>query len=245
MKLKGSVVLITGAAKRVGRVIALDLVSRGAQVIVHYHRSQREAEELARMVRRKRKGGIHLLQGDLSDLEEVRRVAEQAWAWKGRVDVLIHNASSFYPTPLGEVTESEWDDLFATNAKAPFFLSQILGKKMFQRGMGKIVCIGDWAAYQPYRGYLPYCAAKAALLALSKGLARTLAPKVQVNAVLPGPVMWPKTAGATLKKKVIQKTPLERAGSGEDVASAVRFFIEGNDFMTGSELHVDGGRHIA
>jgi pteridine reductase len=245
MKISGSVVLITGAARRVGRVIALDLASRGAQVIVHYHRSKKEAGELARVVRRKRKGRVHLLRGDLCDTEAVLRLAEQAWAWKGGVDVLIHNASSFYPTPLGEVTEEQWDELFATNAKAPFFLSQALGKKMFQRGHGKIVCLGDWAAYRPYSNYLPYCAAKAALLALSKGLARSLAPLVQVNAVLPGPVMWPENLAAKAKKNILQKTPLGRVGSPQDVASAVRFFIEGNDFMTGSELHVDGGRHIA
>ena len=245
MNLKGSVVLITGAARRVGRVIALDLAERGAHVIVHYHRSKNDAESLARTIRKKRRGGIHLLQADLGNMEEVHRLSRAAWSWKGRVDVLIHNASSFYPIPLGEVTEEQWDDLFATNAKAPFFLSQDLGKKMFRRGKGKIVCIGDWAAYHPYPKFLPYCAAKAALLALSKGLARTLAPKVQVNAVLPGPVMWPEDLNDKKKKAVLEKTPLGRAGSPQDVASAVRFLIEGNDFMTGSELHVDGGRHIA
>jgi pteridine reductase len=245
MQIKDSVVLITGAARRVGRVIALDLASQGAQVIVHYHRSKKEAEALTRLVRRKGRGAIHLLQADLGDFEEVQRLARDAWAWKGRVDILIHNASSFYPIPLGEVTEEQWEDLFATNAKAPFFLSQALGKKMFRRGRGKIVCIGDWAAYRPYPNFLPYCAAKAALLALSKGLARALAPKVQVNAVLPGPVMWPEDLKSKKRMDVLKKTPLARAGSPEDVASAVRFFIEGNDFMTGSELHVDGGRHIA
>jgi pteridine reductase len=245
MKIHGAVVLITGAARRVGRVIALDMASRGAKVIVHYHRSKKEAEQLARSVRRKGDGAIQLLQGDLAAFSEVQRIAKEAWAWKGRVDVLIHNASSFYPTPLGEVTEQQWEDLFATNAKAPFFLSQALGKKMFRRGRGKIVCLGDWAAYRPYSNYLPYCAAKAALLALSKGLARSLAPVVQVNAVLPGPVMWPKDLDPRAKKNILRKTPLGRVGSPEDVASAVRFFIEGNDFMTGSELHVDGGRHIA
>jgi NAD(P)-dependent dehydrogenase (short-subunit alcohol dehydrogenase family) len=244
MKIKDSVVLITGAARRVGKVIALDMACRGAKVIVHYHRSKKEAKELASLVRRKGVGEIHLLQGDLAKISEVQRLAKEAWAWQGRVDALIHNASSFYPTPLGKVTERQWEDLFATNAKAPFFLSQALGEKMFRRGRGKIVCLGDWAAHHPYSNFLPYCAAKAALLALSKGLARSLAPKVQVNAVLPGPVMWPQDLDAKAKKKILQKTPLKRAGSPEDVASAVRFFIEGNDFMTGSELHVDGGRHI-
>jgi pteridine reductase len=245
MKIDGSVVLITGAARRVGRVIALDLASRGARVMVHYHRSKKEAEALVHTARRAGSQGIHLLQADLRDLEDVQRLARDAWAWRKRVDILIHNASSFYPTPLGEVTEEQWEDLFATNVKAPFFLSQSLGKKMFRRGRGKIICIGDWSAYRPYPGYIPYCAAKAALLTLAKGLARSLAPRVQVNAVLPGPVMWPEDLKDKVKKEVLKKTPLGRAGKPEDVASAVRFFIEGNDFMTGSELHVDGGRHIA
>lgn len=220
----------------------MDLASRGARVIIHYHRSHREASRLWRSL--KGRGKACLVRGDLSDLQEVERVAQQAWEWRGRVDVLIHNASTFFPTPLGKTTAAQWEQLMAVNAQAPFFLSQSLGRQMARRGRGKIICIADWAANRPYPEYLPYCAAKAALLALAKGLARSLAPKVQVNSILPGAILWPETMKAGEKRAVLKKTPLGRLGDPQDIASAVRFFIEGSDFITGAELHVDGGRHV-
>lgn len=244
MKLKGSVVFITGAAKRVGRVTALALASGGAHLVLHYGRSEKEAKALQRQIQKKWQVKVHLVQGDLAKYQEVQRVAGEAWKAFGKIDVLVNNASTFYPTPLGKVSEEQWEKLFSVNAKAPFFLMEALGVKMKKRGKGKIVNIGDWAALHPYTQYVPYCASKAALVALSQGMARSLAPEVQVNTVLPGPVMWPSDLGDKVKKSVIKQTPLARIGTPDDVASAVKFFIEGNDFMTGSQLHVDGGRHI-
>ncbi|HKY63565.1 MAG TPA: SDR family oxidoreductase, partial [bacterium] len=133
--------------------------------------------------------------------------------------------------------------LFSVNARAPFFLSEALGLKMKQRGRGKIVNIADWAALRPYTQYVPYCASKAALVAVSQGLAKSLAPRVQVNTILPGPVMWPDDLGPEVLRSVLSQTPLQRIGKPEDIAHAVKFLIEG-DYMTGSLIHVDGGRSI-
>ena len=162
----------------------------------------------------------------------------------GGLDALINNASNFYPTPLGKTTFKQWDGLFAVNARAPYFLSQILGLKMKKRGSGKIINIADWAGLRPYVGYIPYCAAKAALVGVSQGLAKSLAPEVQVNTVLPGPVMWPADLGSKVKKEGLAKTPLKCIGRPEDIANTVKFLIEGTDYMTGSLVHVDGGRSI-
>lgn len=244
MQLKGCTVLITGAAKRVGRVIALTLAESGADILIHYHRSSKDAEALQSLIKKKYKKIPGLLRGDLSKLDDLRRIADEAWKLRKKVDVLINNASTFYPTPLGKVREEQWEDLFNVNARAPFFLSEALGLKMKKRGKGKIINIADWAALQPYTQYVPYCASKAALVAISQGMARTLAPEVQINTILPGPVMWPDDLGPAVMKNVIRNTPLKRIGTPQDIANAAKFLIEGSDFMTGSLIHVDGGRHI-
>lgn len=244
MKLAKSVVLITGGAKRVGRCVAEELAKEKANLIIHYHRSSQEAKNLQRKLVQKYGVKVELAQGNLSKLAEIRKIAQQAWASFGKIDVLVNNASTFYPTPLGTTKEEQWDDLFAVNAKAPYFLSEFLGLKMKRRGKGKIINIVDWAAKRPYSQYVSYCASKAALLAVSRGLAKSLAPKVQVNAILPGPVMWPEDLGEKIKRSVLKQTPLAKIGKAQDVASAVKFLIAGNDFMTGTEIHVDGGRHL-
>jgi len=244
MQLKGSTVLITGAAKRVGRVIALTLAADGADILIHYHRSDRDAKALQKLIRKKYKMEPGLVRGDLSVFEGLKRIADEAWKIRKKVDVLVNNASTFYPTPLGKVREWEWSDLFDVNARAPFFLSENLGLRMKKRGKGKIINIADWAALQPYTRYVPYCASKAALVAISQGMARSFAPEVQVNTILPGPVLWPEDLSQAVMRSVIRATPLKKIGTPEDIARAVKFLIEGSDFMTGSMIHVDGGRHI-
>lgn len=244
MKLANSVVLITGAAKRVGRHMAEALAESSANLVIHYRHSEKEALSLQRRLIKKHGVKVGLVQGDLTQMKELRQVAAAAWNCFGKVDVLINNASTFYPTPLGTTTEEQWQDLFAINARAPYFLSEILGLKMQKRGRGKIINMVDWAAERPYTQYLPYCASKAALLAVSRGLAKSLAPQVQVNSILPGPVMWPDDLGDEVQQSVLKQTPLAKMGKPQDVASAVKFLIEGNDFMTGTEIHVDGGRHL-
>ena len=244
MKISGSVIMITGGARRVGRVVAQELAKSGARLVLHYNSSETEAASLKRSLQTKFKSKVVLVQGNLKKWDQLQEIVRQGWDAFGKVDVLVNNASTFYPTPLGKVREEQWDDLFDVNAKAPFFLGEALGLKMKRRKKGKILNIADWSANRPYTQYVPYCASKAALVAVSRGLAKSLAPEVQVQTILPGPVMWPQDLGEKAKQQVLKQTPLKRMGSPQDVASAVKFLIEGNDFMTGTELHVDGGRHL-
>jgi pteridine reductase len=236
--------MITGAAKRLGRGMALHLASCGANLIIHYHHSETEARELQKKIRLKFKTKVSLLQGDLKNFSELQRVAKESWKVFGKIDVLINNASTFYPTPVGKVSRAQWEDLFNVNARAPFFLSEAIGLKMKKRGRGKIINIADWAALRPDTRYVPYCASKAALIAISQGMAKSLAPEVQINTILPGPVMWPEGLDDKVKASVLSKTPLKKIGKPEDIAMAAQYLIEGGDFMTGSLLHVDGGRNI-
>ena len=243
MQLQDSKILITGAAKRIGRTLALDLASRGAKLFLHCHRSARDAQKLKAEIEKKYHHEVFLFQADLSKLPQLKKMAEEVWKISRGLDGLINNASTFYPTKVGKLREVQWEDLFAINAKAPYFLSEYLGLKMKKRGRGKIINIADWAALRPYADYIPYSASKSALLAITQGMAKALAPAVQVNAILPGTILWPEGFDVKLQRDFIAKTPLKRIGNSEEMASAVRFFIE-NDFATGSFLHLDGGRHL-
>jgi pteridine reductase len=239
MELKGARALVTGAAIRVGREIALELARAGADLVVHYRTSEAEAERTADEIRA---FGVDcdLVQGDLGDPADVERIATAATG----ADVLVNSASIFPRTPLAEADVETFDDIFAINVRAPLFLAKGVGLAMKERGRGVIVNIVDWSAERPYRGYLPYCASKAALVALSKGLAKTLAPEVRVNMVAPGPVMLPEDMTDAERDVVLRQTPLAREGSPTDVAKAVRFLVEGSDFVTGAFLTVDGGRLV-
>lgn len=239
MRLAGKVALVTGAARRVGRVIARRLGERGARLALHYRGSRREAESLAREL-----GGAELFQADLADARQVARLAKEVLSRFKRVDVLINNASIYEETPLPASAEA-WDAHMAVNARAPWLLAQALAPAMRRAGAGKIVNIADWAGLRPYPSYLPYCASKAALLCVSDALAKAYAPEVQVNAVLPGPVLPPESMTAAQRRLVARANLLKRLGDPEDVARAVLFFIEGSDFATGARLTVDGGRLIA
>ena len=234
---------MTGAAKRVGRVVALALARRGAHVVVHYHHSSEAAH---RTVEEIKALGVRAmaLTADLSRVSEIESVVERAARFLGRLDVLINNASVFWRTPFGAITERDWDDHFNVNLKATFFCAQAAAQVMQKQGEGKIINISDWAGYRPYADYIPYCVSKAGVIALTQVLARTLAPTIQVNGVAPGPVLLPEDYDDREREKVIQETPLGRLGSPEDVAQAVLFLIEGSDFITGHTLVVDGGRLI-
>ncbi len=243
MDLKGKSVLITGAGRRIGAQLAKEIAARGAKVGIHYNRSKKEAEAVAKAIEKK-KGTAFLTQGDISDAADCERIVAETARALGGLHVLINNAAVFFKTPLFETTEKDWDQTLDTNLKGAFFCAQAAAKIMQKNG-GKIINIADWAADRPYKGYLPYCISKAGIIALTKGLARTLAPKITVNAISPGPVLLPEDFDEEEKKILISRTPLKRIGSKEDIINAVLFLLEGTDFMTGSTIVVDGGRLIA
>ena len=241
MKLKGKVALVTGGAKRIGRHLALTLASRGCHVAVTYNTSEREAARTVRDIRAKGVRGL-ALQADQRRPGEVRQAVTELLAAFRRVDILINNASSFYPTPLEEATEEQWEDLIQSNLTGPWRFAQALGPLMKRRKLGKIINIVDTAAFRPWTRYLPYCAAKGGLVTLTWGLARALAPHVQVNGIAPGPVLFPSDISERDKQLALDWSLLKREGSPEDIAQAALFFLEGTDFVTGVILPVDGGR---
>lgn len=243
MEITGRGALVTGAARRIGRAIALALAERGANVVVHYHHSEEEAQATVREIQAR---GVRALalRADLSDVSQIEGLIENAARFLGRLDILVNNASVFFRTPFGSTTEEQWDLHLDVNLKAPFFCAQYAARIMREGGGGKIINIADWAGFRPYVGYIPYCVSKAGLIALTQVLARTLAPTILVNAVAPGPVLLPEEYGEEEVRAILAGTPLKRLGSPEDVVRAVLFLIEGSDFITGHTLVVDGGRLI-
>lgn len=236
------VALVTGGAIRVGRSIALRLAAAGHDVAITYRSSADEAERTVAEL--KAKGArAAAFQIDFNDVAATMRLPAQVAEAMDRLDVLVNNASVFYRTPVGGVVEEEWDGLFALNVKAPFFLSQAAVPYLKYEDPN-IVNLIDVSAQRPFPGYVPYCASKAALQAVTLGLAKSLAPRVRVNGVAPGPVMPPEDYDEAKRKKAADATLLKRWGSAEDVAEAVAFLVE-NRYLTGVVLPVDGGRHVA
>jgi pteridine reductase len=243
MELRGKVVLVTGGAVRVGSALVRAASARGADVVIHYRSSAAEAESLQAEIAG-RGGRAATVAADLEQSEEVRTLARQAEAAFGRVDVLVNNAAIFPRRPFLEVSEGEWDRTLATNLKAPFLLAQALAPGMLDRGEGKIVNLADIAAFRPWPSYLPYSIAKAGIVALTQGLARALAPAVQVNAIAPGAILFPEEWNEERREKLLAQIPLGRAGDPQDIARAFLFLVEGSDYVTGAVIPVDGGRSV-
>ncbi|MEK7286395.1 MAG: SDR family oxidoreductase [Nitrospirota bacterium] len=242
MDLKDKAILITGAGKRIGAELAKAIAGKGAQVAIHYNRSEKDAKTVARAI--EKKGGIATLtKGDLSKPADCARIVKETMKAFGRLDVLINNAAVFYKTPLLQTTEKQWDHTLGANLKSVFFCAQAAAKVMPEGG--KIINIADWSAVRPHKNYIPYCISKAGVIALTRGLARTLAPKITVNAISPGPILLPEDYDEATKENLIRQTPLKRIGCPNDLVSAVLFLLEGTDFMTGSTITVDGGRLVA
>jgi pteridine reductase len=242
MPLDRKVVLITGAARRIGAALALAFHERGASVAVHYLNSRKEAARLVASMNARRKGSAASFRADLKDFDALAALPAAVVRAFGRLDVLVNNASTFYPTPLGAITAEQFDDLIGTNLRAPLFLVQAAAPEL-RRRKGLIVNIADIHALRPLRHHLVYCAAKAALVMLTRALARELGPRVRVNAIAPGPVLWPSAGvDARLKRRIVERTALKRTGSPEDVARAALFFATEAPFVTGELLTVDGGR---
>lgn len=245
MRLQGKVVLVTGAARRVGKTIATALGQRGARIAIHYNHSRAEAQRLADDIRDGFGRDAAIFKADLGDVRQVHKMADSVAKRFGAIHVLINNASLYEKNVFGATTVKEWDDHLNVNLRAPFFLSQAVAPIMLKAGGGKIINIADWAAHRPYTDYIPYCISKAGLLCLNTALAKELGPEIQVNAILPGPVLLPENYSRRAREAVIKATLLKRLGTPEDVAQAVLFLIESGDFITGTALPVDGGRLVA
>ncbi|GAA0249428.1 pteridine reductase [Rhodanobacter caeni] len=239
------VALITGAGRRVGAVIARTLHAAGYDVALHYRHSAGEAAALAETLERQRTGSTLLLQGELADTAALPALVASLLAHYGRLDALVNNASAFYPTPVGEATPAQWNELFASNAQAPFFLSQAAVPALRQT-QGSIVNLLDIYAERPLANHPLYCMAKAALAAMTRSLALDLAPQVRVNGVAPGAVLWPSDGKAyDDQQALLARTPMQRAGTPEDVAGAVLWLLRDAPFVTGQVLRVDGGRTLS
>lgn len=241
--LQGKVILITGGGRRVGAVIARTLHVAGATVLLHYRQSGRAAEQLEAEFNTTRPGSAACIQADLLNVHRLPALVESAIERYGRLDALVNNASSFFATPLGSIDAAAWDDLVGSNFKAPLFLTQAAAPYL-QATQGAVINITDIHAERPLKGYPLYCAAKAALLGLTRALAQEMAPAVRVNAVAPGPVLWPEDASFTSpeREKIIADTLLQRAGTPEDIARAVRYLLLDAPYVTGQVINVDGGR---
>lgn len=237
-------VLITGAAKRIGAACARRLHREGYDIIVHYHASAREAQDLCDDLNRLRPDSASALQADLTDMAQLQGLADAAVRMRGGIDVLVNNASAFYPTPFGEVGEPQWDELIGSNLKAPFFLAQAL-RQTLQDRQGCIVNIVDIHAERGLPGFSVYSIAKAGLAAMTKVLAKELGPKARVNGVAPGAIIWPEHGLSEQgKTEILQRVALQRSGAPEDIAQAVLFLVRDAEYMTGQILAVDGGRTL-
>lgn len=243
--LQGKVVLVTGAAKRVGAEIARTLHAAGARVAVHYRTASSEAQALAAGLGSCRPDSALACQADLLDATQLTRLVAEVVQHFGRLDGLVNNASSFFATPLGAIGAREWDDLVGTNLRAPLLLAQAAAPHL-AASRGAIVNIGDIHAARPLKGYSVYCAAKAGLDGLTRALALELGPAVRVNGIAPGPILWPEDGSFDLRAqdRVVARTVLKRCGEPADIARTVLFLLGDAPYVTGQILAVDGGRSI-
>jgi len=242
VRLAGAGALVTGAGRRLGQAIAVGLAHAGCDVAVHYHGSTAGAEATARDVRAAGRRA-ELLAADLADPAAARALADRAARARGRLDVVVYSAAIMVHQPVETVTPESWDATLDLNLRAGFFVAQGAIPHL-RRTKGKIVNLADVAGFEPWPAYLPHCVSKAGVVMLTKALARALAPDVAVNAVAPGPVLLPEGWDRATRDHIRDTTPLGRLGEPADVVAAVRFLLEGSDFVTGTILVVDGGRLI-
>jgi pteridine reductase len=242
--LDGKIILVTGSARRIGAAIVTRLHAEGARVAIHYRGSAREADKLAGNLNAIRPDSAAAFQADLLQTDNMPRLVENVVAWGGRLDALVNNASTFYPTPIGEITESHWNDLVGSNFKAPLFLSQAAAPHL-EAAQGSIVNLVDIHAQRPLRDHPVYGPAKAALAMLTLSLAKDLAPAVRVNGVSPGAILWPEDGMSdTAQASILQQVPLGRPGEPGDIAGCVLYLLRDAPYVTGQIIAVDGGRSI-
>lgn len=239
-------VLVTGAARRIGAAISRRLHAAGANIVVHCHRSRSEAEGLAGELNAQRANSCAVVQADLLDLDALPALVDEAVNAFGRLDGLVNNASSFYPTPFGAIGAGEWDDLIGSNLRAPLFLAQAAAAHL-RAAKGAIVNLVDIHADRPLKDFLVYSIAKTGLAGLTRALALEMGPHVRVNGVAPGAILWPdgdEHFAPSERSRIVAQTPLSRIGGPEDVAGAVKYLLFDAPFVTGQIVAVDGGRGI-
>lgn len=237
-------ILITGAARRIGACMARELHAAGASIAIHYRGSATDAETLAADLNDQRADSALIVQGNLNDTARLATLVEEVIGQTGRLDILINNASTFYPTPIGEITEAHWEDLLGTNLKAPLFLAQAAAPHL-RAQHGSIINIVDIHARRPLRNHPVYGPAKAGLEMLTRSLARDLAPAIRVNGVAPGAILWPEDGMSDdTAQTIIRQIPLRRTGDPGDIAKAVLFLVKDAPYITGQVIAVDGGRSI-
>ncbi len=240
------VALITGAARRIGNAIGKQLHGAGYNVVLHYNQSAKEIHQLADSLNQQRNNSAVVVQANLCDLEAVEALAQQAIKqWQG-LDALINNASSFYPTPVGEITAKAWNDLFGTNVQAPLFLSQACVTALKQN-KGSIINIADIHAERPLSKHTVYCMAKASNIMLTKSLAKELAPDIRVNGIAPGTILWPENEAevdSEIQEIILKKIALKKIGEPEDIAKTIQFLLTSAPYITGQIIAVDGGRNL-
>ncbi len=241
--LQGKTALITGGAARLGAMSARFLHAAGAHVIIHYHSSVQAAHDLQSELEGRRRESASLIQGDLLDFSCLSRLITDCLEISGQLDILLNNASNYFPTPVAEASEAQWDSLFGVNAKAPFFLARAAAPSL-RRTQGCIINMVDIHAERPNLGYPIYSMAKAANAMMVKSLARELAPQIRVNGVAPGAILWPEgNAGEHSKARSLPRIPLQRAGKPENIARTV-LFLATSEYITGQIIAVDGGRTV-
>jgi len=242
MNISGKVALITGSAKRIGRLTAIELAKRGARIAIHFRNSVQEANETLRLIQAEGGSGA-LFQADLIEVPAIEEMFRNLDRQFGGLDILVNSASTFHTSTAVETSAELWNEQLNSNARAPFFVAQAAAQMMMKRGNGKIVNIVDVAGEVIWPGYFAYSVSKAALIAVNRGLAKAYAPAIQVNGIAPGPVLFPDHYTEEQKRSAIERTLLKRAGHPSDIVNAVVFLID-NDYITGEIIHVDGGRHI-
>jgi len=243
--LSGKVVLVTGGAKRVGAAIVRRLHREGANLMLHYRGSEREAKALREELNAARANSVTLVEADLLDVPGLPEIVRNTVNHFDRLDALVNNASAFFPTPVGEMTPANWESLIGTNLRAPLFLSQAAAPHLKKTG-GAIVNITDIHAERPLKSYVIYSVAKTGLAGLTRSLARELAPEVRVNGVAPGAIVWPEDGlwGDVTRQRIVSHTLLRRTGEPDDIARAVYYLIAEAPYVTGQIISVDGGRSI-
>lgn len=244
ISLEGKYALVTGAARRIGAAIAERLHAEGVNVAIHYRQSKADAEEFCARLNAIRPNSARFFQADLNVENELVGLVDAVVEWSGRLDILVNNASSFYPTPLGQITEENWSDLVGSNLKAPLFLSQAAAPHL-RASHGNIINIVDIHAFRPLREHAIYGAAKAGLAMLTRSLAKELAPDVRVNGVAPGAISWPENGMSdSVKQDILDQIPLQRTGAPEDIAGCAIYLVRDATYVTGQIIAVDGGRSL-